>query len=137
MKCDLMNIYIASKLIFNSFLNFRINHTVILDDPYDDPSGLVIPDRSPEPTKEQLDVSGVVYMSICPFNSTWTPPHCLFGEKKGLVVGTHTKTSIKRTFFWVFILSMNIAFINKILFRVDALERMRRLMTPKEKPWNK
>ena len=110
MKCDLMNIYIASKLIFMvmgkvprilgiPFLNFRINHTVILDDPYDDPSGLVIPDRSPEPTKEQLDVSGVVYMSICPFNSTWTPPHCLFGEKKGLVVGTHTKTSIKLTFF--------------------------------------
>ena len=34
----------------------RINHTVILDDPYDDPKELVIPDRSPEPTKEQLDV---------------------------------------------------------------------------------
>ena len=40
-----------SILLFN-----RINHTVILDDPYDDPKGLVIPDRSPEPTKEQLDV---------------------------------------------------------------------------------
>ena len=40
------------KLLFEH----RINHTVILDDPYDDPSGLVIPDRSPEPTKEQLDV---------------------------------------------------------------------------------
>uniref|UniRef100_A0A8C9FK75 Peptidyl-prolyl cis-trans isomerase n=1 Tax=Pavo cristatus TaxID=9049 RepID=A0A8C9FK75_PAVCR len=33
----------------------RINHTVILDDPFDDPPGLSIPDRSPEPTKEQLD----------------------------------------------------------------------------------
>ncbi|RXM30602.1 Peptidyl-prolyl cis-trans isomerase-like 4 [Acipenser ruthenus] len=33
----------------------RINHTVILDDPFDDPHGLPIPDRSPEPTKEQLD----------------------------------------------------------------------------------
>uniref|UniRef100_A0A8C9FHU2 Peptidyl-prolyl cis-trans isomerase n=1 Tax=Pavo cristatus TaxID=9049 RepID=A0A8C9FHU2_PAVCR len=32
-----------------------INHTVILDDPFDDPPGLSIPDRSPEPTKEQLD----------------------------------------------------------------------------------
>lgn len=36
---------------------FRINHTVILDDPFDDPAGLPVPDRSPEPTKEQLDVS--------------------------------------------------------------------------------
>lgn len=35
----------------------RINHTVILDDPFDDPPGLCVPDRSPEPTKEQLDVS--------------------------------------------------------------------------------
>ncbi|KAL9969222.1 hypothetical protein ACROYT_G021415 [Oculina patagonica] len=37
------------------YQDIRINHTVILDDPFDDPSGLVIPDRSPEPTKEQLD----------------------------------------------------------------------------------
>lgn len=37
------------------YQDIRINHTVILDDPYDDPNGLVIPDRSPEPTKEQLD----------------------------------------------------------------------------------
>lgn len=37
------------------YQDIRINHTVILDDPYDDPSGLVIPDESPEPTKEQLD----------------------------------------------------------------------------------
>ena len=36
----------------------RIYHTVILDDPFDDPPGLsdLIPDRSPEPTKEQLEV---------------------------------------------------------------------------------
>ena len=37
----------------------RIFHTVVLDDPYDDPPGLEkhIPDRSPEPTKEQLEAS--------------------------------------------------------------------------------
>lgn len=35
----------------------RINHTVILEDPFDDPPDLPVPDRSPEPTKEQLDVS--------------------------------------------------------------------------------
>ncbi|KAJ7342039.1 hypothetical protein JRQ81_008439 [Phrynocephalus forsythii] len=40
---------------FVPYQDIRINHTVILDDPYDDPSGLAIPDRSPEPTKEQLD----------------------------------------------------------------------------------
>ncbi|XP_072022617.1 peptidyl-prolyl cis-trans isomerase-like 4 [Amphiura filiformis] len=37
------------------YQDIRINHTVILDDPYDDPKGLEIPDRSPEPSKEQLE----------------------------------------------------------------------------------
>lgn len=40
---------------FVPFQDIRINHTVILDDPFDDPPGLPIPDRSPEPTTEQLD----------------------------------------------------------------------------------
>ncbi|KAM4633930.1 peptidyl-prolyl cis-trans isomerase-like 4 [Polymixia lowei] len=40
---------------FVPFQDIRINHTVILDDPFDDPPGLPVPDRSPEPTKEQLD----------------------------------------------------------------------------------
>uniref|UniRef100_A0A8C6S7P8 Peptidyl-prolyl cis-trans isomerase n=1 Tax=Neogobius melanostomus TaxID=47308 RepID=A0A8C6S7P8_9GOBI len=40
---------------FVPFQDIRINHTVILDDPFDDPAGLSVPDRSPEPTKEQLD----------------------------------------------------------------------------------
>uniref|UniRef100_A0AAV2KCM6 Peptidyl-prolyl cis-trans isomerase n=1 Tax=Knipowitschia caucasica TaxID=637954 RepID=A0AAV2KCM6_KNICA len=35
--------------------DIRINHTVILDDPFDDPADLPVPDRSPEPTREQLD----------------------------------------------------------------------------------
>nr|XP_025036456.1 peptidyl-prolyl cis-trans isomerase-like 4 [Pelodiscus sinensis] len=40
---------------FVPYQDIRINHTVILDDPFDDPPGLIIPDSSPEPTKEQLD----------------------------------------------------------------------------------
>ncbi|XP_029449927.1 peptidyl-prolyl cis-trans isomerase-like 4 [Rhinatrema bivittatum] len=40
---------------FVPYQDIRINHTVILDDPYDDPSDLPVPDKSPEPTKEQLD----------------------------------------------------------------------------------
>ncbi|XP_053315939.1 peptidyl-prolyl cis-trans isomerase-like 4 [Spea bombifrons] len=40
---------------FIPYQDIRITHTVILDDPFDDPPGLPIPDRSPEPTKEQLD----------------------------------------------------------------------------------
>ncbi|XP_048386927.1 peptidyl-prolyl cis-trans isomerase-like 4 isoform X2 [Stegostoma tigrinum] len=40
---------------FCPYQDIRITHTVILDDPFDDPPGLQIPDRSPEPTKEQLD----------------------------------------------------------------------------------
>ncbi|XP_046849071.1 peptidyl-prolyl cis-trans isomerase-like 4 [Xenia sp. Carnegie-2017] len=37
------------------YQDVRITHTVVLDDPFDDPDGLQVPDRSPEPTKEQLD----------------------------------------------------------------------------------
>ncbi|XP_017289596.1 peptidyl-prolyl cis-trans isomerase-like 4 [Kryptolebias marmoratus] len=40
---------------FVPFQDIRINHTVILDDPFDDPPDLPVPDRSPDPTKEQLD----------------------------------------------------------------------------------
>ncbi|KAM9797934.1 peptidyl-prolyl cis-trans isomerase-like 4 [Neosynchiropus ocellatus] len=40
---------------FVPFQDIRINHTVILDDPFDDPPDLPVPDRSPEPTREQLD----------------------------------------------------------------------------------
>jgi len=36
------------------YKDIRITHTVILDDPYDDPTGLEIPDRSPELSEEQL-----------------------------------------------------------------------------------
>ncbi|XP_060573670.1 peptidyl-prolyl cis-trans isomerase-like 4 isoform X2 [Ruditapes philippinarum] len=37
------------------YKDIRIYHTIILDDPFDDPPGLEVPDRSPEPTKQQLD----------------------------------------------------------------------------------
>ena len=37
---------------------------MILDDPYDDPPGLHVPDRSPEPTKEQLDVSFLCFEHV-------------------------------------------------------------------------
>ncbi|ESP02173.1 hypothetical protein LOTGIDRAFT_64187, partial [Lottia gigantea] len=36
------------------YRDIRIYHTIILDDPYDDPPDLVIPSRSPEPTEEML-----------------------------------------------------------------------------------
>uniref|UniRef100_A0A3P8WEB6 Peptidyl-prolyl cis-trans isomerase n=1 Tax=Cynoglossus semilaevis TaxID=244447 RepID=A0A3P8WEB6_CYNSE len=36
---------------FVPFQDIRINHTVILEDPFDDPAGLPVPDRSPEPAK--------------------------------------------------------------------------------------
>ena len=35
-------------------MDIRIKHTVILDDPYDDPPGLVEPPESPVPSKAQL-----------------------------------------------------------------------------------
>ncbi|KAI7865834.1 cyclophilin-like domain-containing protein [Spinellus fusiger] len=36
------------------YRDIRIRHTVILDDPFPDPQGLVVPDASPVPTKEQM-----------------------------------------------------------------------------------
>ncbi|ORY02211.1 cyclophilin-like protein [Basidiobolus meristosporus CBS 931.73] len=35
--------------------DIRIKHTIILDDPFPDPEGLVVPDESPLPTKEMLE----------------------------------------------------------------------------------
>jgi len=37
------------------YQDVRITHTIVLEDPFDDPKGLPIPERSPEPTKEQLE----------------------------------------------------------------------------------
>ncbi|CAO3697358.1 unnamed protein product [Rhizopus microsporus] len=37
------------------YRDIRIKHTVILDDPFPDPEGLQVPDKSPLPTKEQLE----------------------------------------------------------------------------------
>lgn len=36
------------------FRSLRIKHTIILDDPFDDPKGLVVPDRSPSPSADIL-----------------------------------------------------------------------------------
>jgi len=43
----------------------RVYHTVVLDDPYDDPPELEshIPDQSPQLTREQLDVS--IFFTYC------------------------------------------------------------------------
>ncbi|KAI9140202.1 cyclophilin-like domain-containing protein [Paraphysoderma sedebokerense] len=35
--------------------DIRIKHTIVLDDPFPDPEGLIVPDKSPEPTKEMLE----------------------------------------------------------------------------------
>jgi peptidyl-prolyl cis-trans isomerase-like 4 len=37
------------------FIDIRIKHTVILDDPFDDLDNMIIPDQSPKPTKEMLE----------------------------------------------------------------------------------
>lgn len=33
------------------YQNIRIRHTIVLDDPFDDPPGLLVPDKSPEPSE--------------------------------------------------------------------------------------
>ncbi|KAI9189615.1 Peptidyl-prolyl cis-trans isomerase-like 4 [Blastocladiella emersonii ATCC 22665] len=37
------------------FQDVRIKHTIILDDPFPDPDGLEVPDRSPDPPREALE----------------------------------------------------------------------------------
>jgi len=39
--------------------NIRIHHTAVLDDPFSDPPTLKIPDRSPEPVRDQHDVERI------------------------------------------------------------------------------
>jgi len=39
--------------------NIRIRHTVVLDDPFADPPGLMIPDRSPEPVRDKFDLERI------------------------------------------------------------------------------
>ncbi|KAI8346212.1 cyclophilin-like domain-containing protein [Mortierella sp. GBAus27b] len=40
---------------FRPFKDIRIKHTIILEDPFPDPEGLVVPDESPLPTQAMLD----------------------------------------------------------------------------------
>jgi peptidyl-prolyl cis-trans isomerase-like 4 len=39
--------------------DIRIQHLVVLDDPFDDPEGLVVPSRTPSPTPQQLAAIGL------------------------------------------------------------------------------
>ncbi|KAG4107674.1 cyclophilin-like protein [Neocallimastix lanati (nom. inval.)] len=41
------------------YRDIRIKHTIILDDPFDDPDGLVVPDKSPELSEELLKNSRI------------------------------------------------------------------------------
>ncbi|KAF8936074.1 peptidyl-prolyl cis-trans isomerase-like 4 [Dissophora ornata] len=40
---------------FRPFKDIRIKHTIVLDDPFPDPDGLIVPDESPLPTQAMLD----------------------------------------------------------------------------------
>ena len=46
------------------YQDIRITHTVVLDDPFDDPSGLEVPDRSPVPPKEAMGSRYVVHLLV-------------------------------------------------------------------------
>ncbi|KAG4306383.1 hypothetical protein PORY_000371 [Pneumocystis oryctolagi] len=46
------NVYCDSNM--RPFKDIRIKHTIILDDPFPDPEGLIEPEKSPLPSKEQL-----------------------------------------------------------------------------------
>jgi peptidyl-prolyl cis-trans isomerase-like 4 len=38
------------------YQDIRITHTIIVEDPFDDPKGLKVPERSPSPTADRLMV---------------------------------------------------------------------------------
>ena len=44
---------------------FRISHTIILHDPFEDPPRLPIPDRSPLPGLELVTVSYIILLLMC------------------------------------------------------------------------
>ena len=46
--------------------HFRILHTVIIDDPYDDPDGLDLPPKSPEPDIKDYEVSYYISCLVLP-----------------------------------------------------------------------
>lgn len=52
------------------YQDIRITHTVVLEDPFDDPPGLLVPDRSPEPTKENLVVSKALSIPFKPMKQS-------------------------------------------------------------------
>jgi len=65
--CERANLY-SMCLSFEVYIvACRIYHTVVLDDPFDDPPGLAghVPDQSPQLTREQLDVSQPLSHSFC------------------------------------------------------------------------
>ena len=51
------------------YQDVRVRHTIVLDDPFDDPEGLArhVPESSPEPTAEQLRV-GCAEMAVMVLN---------------------------------------------------------------------
>jgi anti-sigma factor ChrR (cupin superfamily) len=49
-------LFVSPSLSLSLHYHGSIRHTVILEDPFDDPPGLVVPERSPSPTPEQLAV---------------------------------------------------------------------------------
>jgi len=49
------------------FIYIRISHTVILDDPFNDPAALRVPSQSPEPPKDMTDVC-LLYLKTESYN---------------------------------------------------------------------
>ena len=44
------------------YQNIRIRHTIVLDDPYEDPPGLIVPDASPEPSELVLKQLSLIHI---------------------------------------------------------------------------
>ena len=61
-------------------LIFRITHTVVLDDPFDDPAGLEVPPKSPEPTKDLTEVLSLLLILLLCLIKMLTPGANLSGE---------------------------------------------------------
>ena len=52
----------------------RIKHTIVLDDPFPDPVGLQVPDRSPVPSKEMLEVCALILQRRGPYWFSFSLP---------------------------------------------------------------
>ena len=56
---------------FRPLIDVRINHTIVLDDPFEDPEGLKVRSRSPSPDPHSAQILELVPMKLLTMMTIW------------------------------------------------------------------